>query len=140
MKLIIRLASITQASYSSSPLSSSAVMTSFEFPKIEDLEGVSNNLTVQETKIIQETALKLEKIAKIKRLDLSYENARKLLLVIRCNAHCILNAKDEAVALGLFPLTSMINHSCRPNCTHYFYLEQGKQPQMSPIIKETNHQ
>jgi hypothetical protein len=63
-----------------------------------------------------------------RQLNLPYAKARHLLLAIRCNAHRILNANNDAVGLGLFPLTSLINHDCKPNVTHYFVVEEGKAP------------
>jgi SET domain len=65
-------------------------------------------------------------------LPLNAIETRSLLYAIQCNAHQILNkqAGTAGVALGLFPYTSMMNHSCFPNCIHRFHIEQGKPPRL----------
>ena len=85
------------------------------------------------SKEITFAAEKLCKIAQIKKLLLSSEEASHILVAIKCNAHRILannNNNNNQIALGLFPIVSMINHSCVPNCTHYFRFSNNNKPQL----------
>ena len=65
---------------------------------------------------------------------LSAVEARSLLYSIQCNAHRIVSHKSgekaAALGLGLFPLTSMMNHSCSPNAVHCFLIEAGRPPRL----------
>jgi len=54
---------------------------------------------------------------------------KKLLKIIQYNAHYILFDRSP-VALGLFPLTSMLNHSCDPNAAHYFVRQNNTPPEL----------
>jgi len=56
--------------------------------------------------------------------------AQQLLFAIQCNAHQVLDDESRAIGLGLFPLTSMMNHSCSPNCSHYFEIRQCQPPRL----------
>jgi SET domain len=81
---------------------------------------------------VSRTAAELSNIATKCGLPLSAKDARSLLYSIQCNAHQILNSKEgeTGVALGLFPYTSMMNHSCSPNCIHRFLIEEGRPPRL----------
>jgi SET domain len=81
---------------------------------------------------VSRTAAGLASIAMKCSLPLNAIETRSLLYAIQCNAHQILNkqAGTAGVALGLFPYTSMMNHSCFPNCIHRFHIEQGKPPRL----------
>ena len=77
------------------------------------------------------TAKELARLSSI--LSLPATEAEFLLYVIQCNAHTIVNNHEDdaaAVGLGLFPMTSMMNHSCRPNCLHQFVFETGRPPRL----------
>jgi hypothetical protein len=65
-------------------------------------------------------------------VSLSAAEALHLLLAIQCNAHRIVTDTDGQlpVALGLFPTTSMMNHSCDPNCAHEFKITKGGRPML----------
>ena len=71
---------------------------------------------------------KLAKMMILYKLPLSDQDVRHLWSAFRCNAHYIVDSKNRAFALGLFPLVSMLNHSCQPNCTKYF----ESSPSMGP--------
>jgi hypothetical protein len=52
---------------------------------------------------------------------LSAEQVLHLFLAIQGNAHQIVTPTSRRpIGLGLFPMTSMLNHSCYPNCAHNF--------------------
>lgn len=55
----------------------------------------------------------------------TYLDIEHFLFAIQCNAHRIVS-ENIPIGLGLFPLTSMMNHSCSPNCAQYFIIEPGK--------------
>jgi [histone H3]-lysine4/36 N-trimethyltransferase SMYD len=50
----------------------------------------------------------------------SADQAEYFLYVVQCNAHRIVDQTGQPVALGLFPLVSMLNHSCDFNAEHRF--------------------
>ena len=58
----------------------------------------------------------------------SRKDIASLLLTIQCNAHGIRNSSGRVLGLGLFPLASMLNHSCLPSCHHVFSLHPGQGP------------
>jgi SET and MYND domain-containing protein len=51
-----------------------------------------------------------------------------LLYLIQCNAHRIVTAPEPGaftlshtpIGLGIYPITSLLNHSCDPNSVHHF--------------------
>lgn len=57
-----------------------------------------------------------------KDLPISGPEAAELLFIIQSNAHRITQFGGVPIGLGLFPLTSLMNHSCNPNCVHHFSL------------------
>lgn len=75
-------------------------------------------------------------IASMSGNNLSTKDALQLLCAIPCNAHHIVNNDQQPVALGLFPLTCMMNHSCVPNCAHYFVVTPAARPQLVMVAVE----
>ena len=102
------------------------------FKHILLLEANTNSTAPNMAREVSRTAAELSNIATKCSLPLSAKDARSLLYSIQCNAHQILNSKEgeTGVALGLFPHTSMMNHSCSPNCIHRFLIEEGKPPRL----------
>ena len=96
------------------------------------LEANTQSITLEVARDIVRTTAQLSTIARTSGLNLSAVEVRQLLYSIQCNAHLIVvNQKgSKALALGLFPLTSMMNHSCNPNCIHRFIIEPGKPPKL----------
>jgi hypothetical protein len=47
---------------------------------------------------------------------LSIDVATKLFFQIQVNAHSIVDENKQRVGIGLYPASSCLNHSCRPNC------------------------
>jgi SET domain len=96
------------------------------------LEANTKSTSPEMAREVSRTAAELAKIANKHSLPLSAVDARSLLYSIQCNAHQIVSAQSGAagIALGLFPHTSMMNHSCSPNCMHRFHLEPGKPPRL----------
>ena len=95
------------------------------FNHIMNLEAASSRIPEAALTLLKKAAMRLSVICKIGGLSLSNDEAFKLYLIQQCNAHQILDNCDNPVALGLFPLTSMLNHSCVPNCAHSLYLSRG---------------
>lgn len=52
----------------------------------------------------------------------------RLLLAIQCNAHSIRDNCESNLGLGIYPIASMLNHSCQPNAYHVFRFHQGEGP------------
>ena len=69
-------------------------------------------------------------------LALTTSEARQLLYTIQCNAHQVTDEEGRAIGLGLFPWTSMMNHSCTPNCAHYFEIRQFEHPRLIMVALE----
>ena len=101
-----------------------------KFIHILCLESVDSHISESDSEAISSVAQVLAEIASENDLELSHKEAKKLLLSVQCNAHRILDCQRRGIALGLFPLVSMINHSCFPNCEHYFKIEKYKPPRL----------
>lgn len=83
----------------------------------------TNNNDIE--KDFQTKAQQVTKIAFVSKVQLTKNESVHILKSIPCNAHCIVNDLSQSIAIGLFPHTSMINHSCSPNCTKYFVLSNS---------------
>ncbi|CAM9279992.1 unnamed protein product [Discosporangium mesarthrocarpum] len=59
---------------------------------------------------------------------LSRKKLTSLFFTAQCNAHAIHGEGKVVLGLGLFPLASMVNHSCLPNCHHSFCLPDSAPP------------
>lgn len=92
------------------------------FSQIMNLEAASSSLSEDSIRDIQRVAKAMSELINSCNLQLSTDEAFRLLLIIQCNAHKIKDGKYD-VALGLFPLTSMLNHSCTPNCFHSYLID-----------------
>ena len=102
------------------------------------MEANTSSCSSSAARDVTSTAKELAKLSSV--LSLPATEAEFLLYVIQCNAHTIVSNHDDdgaAVGLGLFPMTSMMNHSCRPNCLHQFVFETGRPPRL--LMKAITH-
>ena len=81
--------------------------------------------------VVRQIANKMAVLFQRSNTDISPTDIEHLLLAIQCNAHRIVSQDAHPLALGLFPFTSMLNHSCEPNCAHDFILTRNKAPVLS---------
>jgi SET domain len=122
------------------------------FDNIRSMEANKKSVSQDAAREVVRTAIELSKIAAKGQLPLTLADAEFLFYVIQCNAHQVLNrssgretdagadpdadpdadasGEGRPVALGLFPLTSMMNHSCAPNCMHQFLITPGRPPRL----------
>lgn len=100
------------------------------FEDIMLLEASTRGFSDDLVEIIHQTATSLSEIAHKCNLDLTSHEAAHLLFAISCNAHQIVDSQDRGLAIGLFPMTSMLNHSCEPNCSHSFVLSDNINPSL----------
>lgn len=63
-------------------------------------------------------------------IELSQDEIVHLVLVVQCNAHNIKTVGGAPIGIGLFPTTSMMNHSCFPNCAHSFTISKLQPPRL----------
>ena len=124
--LIVRIAAKRKLEAAAAPASGGS---RFELDVMK-LEAAASRIPEAALAMLQKAALRLSVICKLGGLPLSQPEAYHLLLAQQCNAHQILDEADNPVALGLFPRTSMLNHSCVPNCAHSFLLEPGRPPRL----------
>jgi hypothetical protein len=140
LRLIMRLASmkIVESKQSCLIPISSASDIDLEFPEegrrnryrhVMLLESVNSHVEEESQEEIQHIARALSTLLCDSELDMTEDDVNRAIYMIQCNAHRIVN-DAVPVALGLFPLTSMINHSCVPNCNHYFQFEKGRPPKL----------
>jgi hypothetical protein len=101
------------------------------FAHVRLLEANKGSCSASAANDVAETAGQLAHMAATSGgLPLTAPDAEFLLFAIQCNAHSVVNDTGAAVGLGLFPLTSMLNHSCRPNCVHQFLCTPGRPPRL----------
>lgn len=91
------------------------------------LEGNTLSCSPTAAREVKQTAQQLSKLSI--GLPLTATDTEFFLYAIQCNAHTI-SDDGRAVGLGLFPMTSMMNHSCSPNCVHQFLIEVGRPPRL----------
>ena len=105
-----------------------------KFQHIMSLESVTSQISDGDSAAVAQVAGMLHEVVDIAKNDENFEvelpDIEQLMYSIQCNAHRIIDSENRPVALGLFPLTSMMNHSCVPNCAHHFVVEQGKPPRL----------
>jgi SET and MYND domain-containing protein len=56
---------------------------------------------------------------KILPFEISFNDINNLIGIYQCNAFMIMH-NDAWIGSGIYPGVSMVNHSCRPNCTVVF--------------------
>ena len=77
---------------------------------------------------LHQISKKMARVCREMNAELAVADIEHLLYAIQCNAHRIVTEDAHLVAVGLFPFTSMLNHSCEPNCAHDFVLRRNKPP------------
>mmetsp|Transcript_18020 Transcript_18020/g.22708 ORF Transcript_18020/g.22708 Transcript_18020/m.22708 type:complete len:653 (-) Transcript_18020:137-2095(-) len=125
LRLAARIAALASRDEASgSPLSVS-------WPKYEHVESLEDHLETIDTHVREELTKASHTIAECLKSHFEVEPSRilHLLLATQCNAHGVRIAHAHPLlALGLFPLGSMLNHSCVPNCHHHFVLKRHQFP------------
>jgi hypothetical protein len=95
---------------------------------VMSLDAPTGNIDSESLSDIQAVAEVLSELLSDADIPLSAEDVNHLLLAIQSNAHRVVDSHKRCVGLGMFPLTSMLNHSCNPNCSHHFKLKKGEPP------------
>jgi hypothetical protein len=90
------------------------------YSEVKTLQPESSFVPEDSKAIIRETSGALAQIATQHKLPLNAADAEHFIYAIHSNAHQILDKNDSLLGVGLFPFTSMMNHSCSPNCFHTF--------------------
>ncbi len=145
LKLVIKIAckkSIEMTTTSGSSNDSTPTYplngSSNSFSHIKTLE-MTSTLSSSSMEIIIKFSEILNKIFVKYSIPMTAEEIKGLLLQIQCNAHRLklisrnkydVISNAQSIALGLFPLTSMLNHDCNPNCYHYFVIKPNKAPRL----------
>ena len=97
------------------------------------LESKSAHMTDEAVEAVTAVAKSVSRAIQTDGLLMDDSEVLQLLIAIQCNAHQIVTEEGRVVALGLFPRTSMLNHSCVANCAHRFVFEQGRPPRLQMV-------
>lgn len=133
LRLLFRIAAKRKSESESERIGTSVSVYHSTFCDVLSLQSKlpDGKMNIEEDNMLSNQVLsKLSKLMSMCKLPVSISEARHLLSAIRYNAHCLLDRDGRAVALGLFPRVSMLNHSCVPNCTKYFSFRHGEPPQL----------
>lgn len=99
------------------------------FSHLLSLEASDNN--AETTEAVRQLSTLLSTKFALYGVTMTAKHIHHLLLAIQCNAHRIVDSHTGySLALGLFPYTSMMNHSCAPNCEHHFVFSQHVSPRL----------
>lgn len=99
------------------------------------LEAPESSLSEEAKQDIYRVATVMSNILESCNLQMSIDEAYKLLLIIQSNAHRIKDSSKNEIALGLFPMVSMLNHSCTPNCYQSYYIDPQNHSPPSLLIR-----
>jgi hypothetical protein len=135
--LLIRIAAMRKYE-NASPSSNESEMTLpilgrlNKFSHVMSLEAASSSLSDEIIDDIRRVAEAMSELICSCDLVMTPDEAYKLLLIIQCNAHRIKSDEmifgqkiSSDIGLGLFPFTSLLNHSCAPNCFHSYDLHNS---------------
>ena len=129
LKLVIRIGA-TRSIEKSQTEHGKGASKSLQFDTIQELEANQQSTSSEAKLDVSATAIAMSKFTNFAENSLSKSEIEHLLYAIQCNAHQIVDENEATIALGLFPMTSMMNHSCNPNCAHYFQLTQNNSPKL----------
>ena len=158
LRLVIRIAATRKHAgvSSSEPARVPLVGKRNRFQHLLCLEAATSpEMTAEAGSYVEGVATKMEILLRVCGLEgISAAEISHLIFAIQCNAHGVMGAinnnnnnnrnsnadadsatavmdrKYATLAVGFFPMTSMMNHSCRPNCTHYFVSGVGNTPKL----------
>jgi hypothetical protein len=115
-----------------------------KFCHVMSLEAASSSLSDEILDDIRRVAAAMSELITSCDLVMSTEEAFQLLLIIQCNAHrikfdeIVFGQKNSSdIGLGLFPFTSLLNHSCAPNCFHSYQFHDNTSAGAQPISPPT---
>ena len=142
-RLIIRAAAQKKLNASSSSSEAERVPLvgkSNRFQHLLGLEAHENIYTGDELDYVNDMGRRIEILLRVCGMVMKKEEVVHLIKAITSNAHSIkgpvnvsqdfLTREEEVVGLGLFPMTSMINHACQANCVHYFLTGKKRSPKL----------
>lgn len=135
LRLIIRAAAQkkldTSPSYLLKPEKIPLLGKANKFPHLMGLEAHDGLYEGEDLDYIVDISKRMEILLKVCGMDVKKEEITHLIRAIASNAHSIKGSSgEEVMGLGLFPMTSMINHSCQANCAHYFVTGNRQSPKV----------
>ena len=143
LRLIIRAAAqkkVDGSSASSKPERVPLLGKANKWQHLMGLEAHEGVYVDEDLDYIMDISKRMEILLKVCGMDVRKEEIVHLIRAIASNAHSIKESSsagadltvqsEEVMGLGLFPMTSMINHSCQANCAHYFMTGNKQSPKV----------